>query len=160
MYSGFTISFNFHFFWSDFLDFKDESYVKGGLLSIGGILVEDDWGVLVGDGIRVLVNDGIGVMVSIVIGVMVGDGIGVLVGYGVGGLVEDGGGVLVGEHDGVLVREEDGEGFSSLIIVRLRGGESSITSSSSWVVVSVFGMSNRIVLGLFTYEKYYVSESL
>ena len=46
-------------------------------------------------------------------------------------LVSDEGGVLVGEADEVLIGEEDGEGFSSLIIIGLTGGESSTTSGSS-----------------------------
>ena len=93
-------------------------------------------------------------------GVLVGDGIGVLVRDGVGVLVRDGGGVLVGEVEAVLVREEDGEGFSSSIIIGLGGGESSTTSGSSWVFVSVFGMSNRTVLGFFPDEEDSINEFL
>lgn len=123
---------------------------------------------MVGDGIGVLDNDGIGVLVGDGTEVLVNDGIGVLVGDGGGVLVRDGGDVLVEEDDGVLigeanrvlVGEEDGEGFSSLTIIGLRGGESSTTSSSSWVVVSVFGMSNRTVLGFFTDEEDSTKESL
>jgi hypothetical protein len=140
---GFTKSFSLYFFLSGFLDLEDELNVEGGLFSTGGILVGAYWGVLVGDGIRVLVGYGTGVLVS--------DGVGVLVGGG--------GGVLVGEAEGVLVGEDDRDEFSSSIIVGLGGGESSTTSIFSWVFVSVFGMSNRTLLGFFPDEDDSINES-
>lgn len=59
-----------------------------------------------------------------------------------GVLIGEDEGVLVGEVEDVLVWEADRDGFSSSIIMGLGGGESSTTSGSFWVFVSVFGMSN------------------
>ena len=83
-----------------------------------------------------------GVLVKEVEGVLVWEAKIILVGEAEGVLVREAEGVLVGEAEGVLVKEEDGEGFSSLIIIGLGGGESSTTLGTSWVVLLVFKILN------------------
>lgn len=79
-------------------------------------------------------------------------------------LVGEGGGVLLGEVNGDLGGEVDdetdvvfegdggGDGSSSLMVVGMTLVESSMTSGSSWLVTSGFGISNRTVLGFLNEE--------
>lgn len=67
---------------------------------------------------------------------------------------------LGGEFDRVLEGEANKEGSSSSMVVGLTIGESSTIFGSSWLLVSIFGRSNRTVLGFFVDEEYSISESL
>jgi hypothetical protein len=88
-------------------------------------------------------------------------------------LVEEVGGIFVedvdedlggefdgGEADGALEGETGGDESSFSMVLGLTSGESLTISGSSWLLVSIFGRSNRAVLGFFMDEEASISEYL